>query len=419
MLHLAPDRTRVERLFAGARADGRDALREDEALAVLAAYGVPTAPCRVVRTATDCAAAAAMLGFPIVLKGLGLGLRHKSERGAVVLRLADGAEVLRAARAMEERLAPPLWMVQRQAEPRGATELRIRVFDDAMFGPVLGFGQGGTAADLAQDEAFDLPPLNLPLAHALIARTRLARLLPGWRDRPPVAEHAIADALVRASQLLVDFPEIAELVVNPLFADGEGVMAVDALLRLRAPGERADFAILPYPQRLAHDFAGRDGRVWHVRPIRPEDAAAQARFFLRLPAEDVRYRFFASLRELPAALNARLTQIDYGREMALVAQREGETHGTVRIIRDVLGGGSGGEFAVVVSPDAKGSGLAAHLMESAMAWARAEGMAELTGHVLADNAPMLAFVRRLGFDVRPNAEDAAVMEALIRLDRSS
>ncbi len=157
--------------------------------------------------------------------------------------------------------------------------------------------------------------------------------------------------------------------------------------------------------------------MWHVRPIRPEDAEAQARFFRRLPPEDVRYRFFSALRELPAALNARLTQIDYGREMALVAQRGGETHGVVRIIREPGAGGGGkvGEFAVVVSPDAKGSGLAAHLMRRAMDWARGEGMAEIIGHVLADNAPMLAFVRKLGFELRRSPEEPEVMEAVTTL----
>ena len=412
VLELAPDRAAVRRLLDAARAEGRAVLREDEALSVFAAYGLPLAPFRVAATPAECAAAAAVLRFPVVLKALGTGLRFKSEQGGVVLGLGDAAEVLRAAQAMEARLAPPLYMVQCQAA-RGAMELRLRVADDPMFGPWIGFGQGGTAAELAGDEAFDLPPLNLPLARALIARTRLARLLPGWRDRPPVSEGAIADALVRVSQLVVDHPDIGGVVLNPLMADGDGVLAVDAAIALRPAGEPAQFAILPYPQHLEEDWVGRDGRPWRIRPIRPEDAEAQARFFRRLPPEDVRYRFFSLMREMPATLVARLTQIDYGREMALIAQRGGETHGTVRIIREP--GGDSGEFAVVVSPTAKGSGLAAHLMRRTMDWARAQGMREVVGQVLADNQPMLGFVRKLGFEIRRSAEDVEVMEARMAL----
>jgi acetyltransferase len=411
VLKIAPDRAAVSRIFAAAREAGRDVLREDEALAVLAAYGIGTAACRVVATPADAAAAASLLGFPVVLKVLGLGLRHKSDQGGVALGLEGPGDVLRSARAMRERFAPPLFLVQRQAR-LGAIELRVRVADDPMFGPWIGFGQGGTAADLAGDEAFDLPPLNLPLAHALIARTRLARLLPGWRERPPVAEPAIADALVRVSQLVIEQPEIAELVVNPLMADGLGVLGVDASIRLRAPGEMSDFSILPYPAHLAGEFRGKDGRVWQVRPIRPEDAESQGRFFHRLPPEDVRFRFFSTMRDLPPAMLARLTQIDYGREMALIAQREGETHGTVRVIRAP---GEEAEFAIIVTPEAKGSGLARHLMERAIAWAREQGIAGIVGHVLADNQPMLGFVKRLGFEVTRDPEDAEVMLARMRL----
>ncbi|MBY0335053.1 MAG: GNAT family N-acetyltransferase, partial [Acetobacteraceae bacterium] len=335
-----------------------------------------------------------------------------SERGGVALNLRGATAVLDAARDMAARLGPPAFLVQRMAA-RGALELRVRAGDDAMFGPWIGFGQGGTAADLAEDEAFDLPPLNLPLAHGLVARTRLSRLLPGWRDRAPVNEPAIADSLVRISQLLVENPEVASLVVNPLMADGQGVLAVDAAVRLRPAGEAADFAILPYPAHLVTSFTAKDGRVFEIRPIRPEDAEAQGRLFQRLPPEDVRYRFFSQLKELPPSLLARLTQLDYGREMALIASQGGETWGTVRMIREPIGDGC--EFAVVVAPQAKGTGLARYLMERGIAWAREQGVREVVGHVLADNQPMLGFMRAMGFALRRDPDDAEVMLATLAL----
>ena len=414
VLDITPDRAAVRAIFAAARAAGRRELFEDEALSVLAAYGIAVLPPRLCASATEAAVAAVALGAPVALKARAL-LRHKSEVGGVVLNLRHFDTVRLAAQTMQEevaRRAPGTvfqgFLVQRMAQP-GMMELRLRLGEDAMFGPWIGFGQGGTTADIARDEALDLPPLNLPLAHGLIARTRLSRLLPGFRDRPAVNEPAIADALVRLSQLQVDFPEIASVSVNPLFADASGVLAADAGLKLRAEGEAALLAIPPYPAALVGDFTARDGRVFEVRPIRPEDAVMQGEFARELPAEDMRFRFFSSMKELPPAMLARLTQIDYGREMAFIATREGRNFGTARIIRE--GGGHTAEFAVVVSPAGKGTGLARHLMERAMDWARAEGITEIIGHVLADNAPMQAFMRKLGFTLARSAEDAEIMLA--------
>ncbi len=414
VLSIEPDRAAVRAIFARVRAEGRLLLLEDEALSVLAAYGVPVLTPSLCATPAQVVAAATALGLPVALKARAL-LRHKSEVGGVVLNLRDYGVLRKAAEAMLEevpRRAPGVvmrgFLVQRQA-PRGMMELRLRIGDDAMFGPWIGFGQGGTTAEIAQDEAFDLPPLNLSLAHGLIARTRLARLLPGFRDRAAVNEPAIADALVRLSQLQVDFPEIAAVVVNPLFADAGGVVAVDASIALRPAGELALLAIPPYPAELIAPFTARDGRVFEVRPIRPEDAAAQGAFFLELPPEDVRFRFFSTMKELPPPMLARLTQIDYGREMAFIALREGRNFGTARVIREGLG--SAAEFAVVVSPAAKGAGLARHLMERAMDWARSVGISELVGHVLVDNAPMQGFMRKLGFTLSRSAEDADIMLA--------
>ncbi|WP_198370960.1 bifunctional acetate--CoA ligase family protein/GNAT family N-acetyltransferase, partial [Roseomonas rosulenta] len=423
VLDLAPDRASVARILAAVRDAGRSELTEAEALAVLAAYGVPTVPGRAVGGAAEAGDAAAMLGFPVVLKILSPDLPRKTEVGGVVLGLASAAAVRDAAAAMADRVAQTRpqaritgFLVQRQAA-RGQ-ELRLRLGDDAMFGPWISFGRGGTAADIDPDEGFDLPPLNLALARALIRRTRTARLLDGWRDHAPANIAAIADALVRLSQLAVDFPEIESCGINPLLADPQGVLALDAALRLRPAGQASLLAIPPYPAELARAWRGHDGRSLLVRPIRPEDAAAHAEAFRRLSSEDVRYRFFSALGELSAAQIARMTQIDYDREMAFVAVERvatgpERTVGVSRLIRDP--GGAEAEFAVIVDPTWKGQGLARHLMERLFEWGREVGVREVTGQVLAENAPMLAFVRALGFRVQRSAEDADVMEARLTL----
>jgi len=419
VLELAPDRRRAAVILAGARAAGRGELTEEEALALLDAYGVPTVPRRAVAGPAEAGDAAAMLGFPVVLKILSPDIRRKTEVGGVVLGLMSAAAVRREAEAMAARVAAARpaaritgFLVQRQAG--GGQELRLRLGDDAMFGPWIAFGRGGTAAEIYRDDGFDLPPLNLALAHALIRRTRTARLLAGWRDHPPADIAAIAEALVRLSQIAVDFPEIAACSINPLVADAQGVLALDASASLRPEGERGLLAIPPYPAELARPWRGRDGREVMVRPIRPEDAAAHAEAFRRLSPEDIRYRFFSAMGELSPAQIARLTQIDYDREMAFVAVERGtdgveRTVGVARLIREP--GGESGEFAVIVDPAWKGQGLARHLMERLFAWGRSVGLREVVGQVLAENRPMLAFVRALGFTVRPSPEDPEVMEA--------
>jgi acetyltransferase len=423
VLELAPDRAAVRRILAEVRAAGRLALTEEEALGVLAAYGLPTVPGRRAAGPEEAADAAAMLGFPVVLKILSPDVVHKSDAGGVVLGLGRAAAVRAAAEAMLRRVraARPEariegLLVQRQAAR--ALELRLRLGEEAMFGPWIGFGQGGTAADLAGDEAYDLPPLNLALAGQLIGRSRTARLLAGFRDHPPANRAAVAEALVRLSQIAVDFPEVAALTINPLFADADGVLAVDASLSLRPGGKRSELAIAPYPAELARSFRTRSGEVLTIRPIRPEDAAAHAEAFHRLDPEDVRRRFFSPMREMSPALVARLTQIDYDREMAFIATRrtaegQDQTVGVARLIRDPVAPAA--EFAVVVEKGMKGQGVGRHLMERLFEWGRANGVREVAGHVLTENRPMLAFVRSLGFGLKRSPEEDDVMEAKLSL----
>ena len=240
VLTVAPDSAGVRRVFATMRGAGRLAPMQDEALAVLSAYGIPVAPSRVVTTADDAAAAAALLGFPAVVKLRQSERPDARARRGLALDLHNAGEVTLAARLLSARRArhgdthDDGLLVQRQIAR--SRELRIRVADDATFGAVISFGQGGTTADVVHDVATDLPPLNLALARGLIARTRVAAMLARFRDMPAADTEAVAQALVRVSQLIVDFPEIAELEVNPIFADADGVVVVDAWLRLRAAG---------------------------------------------------------------------------------------------------------------------------------------------------------------------------------------
>ena len=259
------------------------------------------------------------------------------------------------------------------------TDVRMTVFDDAMFGPVIALGP---------HQAMDLPPLNQALAQALATRAGFPQA---------------TETLVRVSQLVVDFPEIASLDT------AAGTIAA------RVPGAPpARLAIAPYPDELAQPWTS-GGQNLMVRPLRPEDADAHAAFFKRLSPTDIRFRFFSAMNELSPERMARLTQIDYEREMAFIAVRQdaGETVGVARLVSDTEG--RAGEFAIVVQPDMKGHGLASHLMRRLIDWARDRGLQEVVGQILSDNATMLAFVRHLGFEVHRLPDDPEVMEARLRL----
>ena len=411
VLSLAPAHAEVERVFREVRRHGRLSLAQDEALTVLAAYGVATVPTRAVATAEDAAAAASLLGFPAVVKLRQSESPADRATAGLALDLDNEAACARAAARILDRADPagePCLLVQRQAAR--ARELAIRVAEDPVFGPTIAFGAGGTAAD-PTDVAVDLPPLNLPLARALIRRHRIgARLEHPLRDRPAANIEAVAETLVRISQLIVDFPEIAALDLPSLFTDERGVLAADAWLGLRAPGEPpARLAIAPYPAELTEHFDIAGERMT-VRPIRPEDADAHGAFFKRLSPTDIRFRFFSAMKELSPEQTVRLTQVDYEREMAFIAVREatGETVGVSRLICETSGGA--GEFAVIVQADMKGRGLAKRLMRRLIDWGRSRGLTDIVGQVLADNAPMLAFVRHLGFTVQRMQGESDVVE---------
>jgi acetyltransferase len=412
VLAMAPEKNRVRRGFDQARASGHLTLTQDQALDILSAYGIPTVPTRVAASAQDAVDAANFLGYPAVVKQRDDVAPADRPPGSVICGLHDAAQVTAAVTLLCTQRPGELLV---QCHIDRSREVAVRVADDPTFGPVIKFGCGGTAPN-PTDRAIDLPPLNLALANGLIQRCRVGAMLERpLRDRPPASSDAVAQTLVRISQLIVDFPEIAELHIPSLFVDSAATQAADAWLRLRPPNEPpARLAITPYPIELTeHRQFGPDPMT--IRPIRPEDAAAHTAFFARLSPQDIRYRFFSTMRELSPEQTARLTQIDYDREMAFIAVNE-TTSDTVAVARLVCDSdGRSGEFAIIVQADMKGRGLASHLLQRLITWARTQGLAEIVGQILSDNHPMLAFIRHMGFTVRRMADDPEVMEAKLLL----
>jgi acetyltransferase len=292
-----------------------------------------------------------------------------------------------------------------------ARVLRLGAAVDPVFGPVLHVGEGGHGAALGDDRAVGLPPLHVPLARELLSRTRVGRRLGALGEAAAPGHAALHRALVGLAQLLVDRPEVTEVDVNPLRVDPRGVIGLRARVRVAPPGLAERLAIRPYPRELEEEVALPGGRRVLLRPIRPEDEPAHAAFFARLCPEDIRFRFFNLVRQMPHSQLARYTQIDYDREMAFIATAQGRSgaHETFGVVRGVfLGDGSQAEFAVVVRSDLKGQGLGRALLEKLIRYCRARATREIVGQVLPDNRPMLELSRDLGFQTRLSAEDGVV-----------
>jgi len=322
-------------------------------------------------------------------------LEVSPDHAAVAAVLAQAADNARLAPACVDALLGAYGVLLSSAAP-GGMQGRLVVHDDAVFGPALAL------TVLGQQAAWEMPPLNLPLAQSLARRAGV----------PEAARAATARLLVRVSQMLVDEPSLGEITLDPVWLRPDGAVVGHAAIGLRPLGERAQLAISPYPEQLSEAWSAK-GQDFIVRPIRPEDAEAHAAMIRRVPAEDLRYRFFTAVREISPEQMARLTQIDYEREMAFIAVRVGDqaTVGVARLVREV--GEPRGEFAIVVEPSVKGLGLARHLMERLIGWAREVGVSQMSGSVLADNHPMLAFVKRLGFAVHRVEGEADLVEAVL------
>jgi len=273
---------------------------------------------------------------------------------------------------------------------------------DPTFGPVIFFGRGGVDVELAADQAIALPPLNTALAAELISRTRVRRFLTAYGDRPAVNMRALEEALVQLAQLTVDVAEIVELEINPLLADPSGVIALDARIRVKpAPaGSSADrLAIRPYPKELEETVTW-DGRTLLLRPLRPEDFPQHREFLAHVTPEDMQTRFFRAVHDLPDTELAYLTQIDYERAMAFIAEETlpsgtRQTLGVARAHADA--DNTLAEFAILVRSDLKAHGLGSILLTKLLRYCKARGIQRIVGDVLAGNVAMLRLATLLGF----------------------
>lgn len=384
----SPDVASTLKVIEGGLAEGRGWLTESEAKAVFQAYSIPTASAFSNSPGTEPAA-------PVPAPSPG--------------DLVDWSK----------------WKIcsPESREPARSHELMIKVLTDDHFGPVIVFGHGGEYAEDILDTAVALPPLNVHLAREVMSRTRVYGLLKGNRTSPRSGIiDGVALTLVKVSQLICDIAEIVELEINPLTVDASGIVASGARIRVApthvAASER--LAIRPYPKELEDLVRLRDGQLAQIRPIRPEDEPGYLRMVESLTLEERRMRFLHPVQEMPHHEAARLTQIDYDREMALVLASldrsetgDQELYGSVRIIADSEG--ERAEYAILVRSDMGGKGLGKMLMQRIIDYARSRGIREISGQVLSDNIPMLRVCERLGFTSRRDRDDPGVVIVTLKL----
>jgi acetyltransferase len=416
-------------IVARVRQDGRQVLGEDEAKSLLAACGIEVAQGRLATNAAQARELAEQIGFPVVLKVRAEGVTHKSEVGGVLLSLKSADEVALGFELIHERVekrAPRAKfigvLVQRMVSRPAGRELIVGVARDPSFGPVISFGMGGIAVEVVRDSALALPPLNRMLAGDLIDRTRVARMLKPFRGMPGVDIDRLIDALLRVSELACELPCLSELDINPLLADENGVIALDARVvvdeRSLAPDPvYSHLAIHPYPKALERELHLGDGAGLLLRPVRPEDAEAQKRFVARLSDLTLYLRFHAPVRELTLDRLVRFTQIDYDREMAFVAiDRSGpveEIRGFAQYNR--VPDSDSAEFGIAVEDSWHGRGLGFSMMEALETCARARDVGEIFGYVLAENDSMRRMMLARGYTPHREAGDAAVIRFALPL----
>ncbi len=427
---LSPNTEAAHQVIRTALDAERTILSEAEAKALLLAYRIPTVATHIARDIESVRMAAGQIlgdGKNVVIKILSDDISHKSDVGGVALDIASEDDAVQAAQAMQRRISrshPDAridgFTLQPMITRKNAYEVIIGMSEDATFGPLVMFGAGGTAVEVERDTALALPPLDLNLSRDLIACTRISKRLAGYRDRPPGAVDLIAETLVKVGQLIADHPEIRELDINPLIVDQNGIIALDASVRVadESVQPRQPMALRPYPVNWEKLIGLPTLGPVLLRPIRPEDEPLYRAFFHKVARQDARLRFFQPARNLSHEFVARMTQVDYAREIAFVAMSDvNEMLGISRFASDP--DYEHAEFGVLVRSDIKGRGLGRALMQHLIAYARAEGLKELSGYVLVENTGMLALAAELGFTSQWDEGDPALRQVTLRLNSAA
>lgn len=412
-----PDIEGARMIIEGALTESRKALTTVEAGAVLSAFRIPVVEAVEAHSANEALVAAERLGFPVAMKISAPGISHKSDVDGVRLDIGDAHAIRRTfnelvARTKQARSDAPVIgvTVERMYHAPRERELVVGIVRDPVFGPVISFGAGGAVVELRRTRTVALPPLNDFIIEDLIKRARIEPLLGPFRNLPPISREALKDVLQRVSEMACELPELVSVEIDPLVATDHGLVAIDGRIMVDVHTPPLDpyghMAIHPYPAHLTESWQLADGTDVTLRPIRPEDAEIEHEFVYNLPQQSKYFRFLQNLKSLSREMLVRFTQIDYDREMALIAVCEQQDRQVeIGVARYTTApDGESCEFAIVVADEWQHRGIGTRLMRALINIAKTRGLKTMKGDVLSNNANMLGLMRKMGFTVHPHPD---------------
>ncbi|HUL36350.1 MAG TPA: bifunctional acetate--CoA ligase family protein/GNAT family N-acetyltransferase [Thermodesulfobacteriota bacterium] len=412
-VHEAPPKEHLKELIKRVIGEGRTLLNEKESKEFFANYGIPTTIPSITHHVEEAVAVAREIGYPVAIKIVSPDVTHKSDVGGVAVEINSDEQLRQAYGGMLTRVkerAPKALIegvtVQKMIEGIDY-ELILGSKKDKDFGAVILFGMGGITAELIRDFSIGLPPLNQTLAKRLMEETKAYKLIQGWRGKPPANIEELETTLVNFSNLIVDFPEIGEIDINPLAISGGKLCALDARIILdkdciESASPYPHLVITPYPTRFIMPWSLLDGTEVVLRPIRPEDEPLEREFLSTLSEESRRTRFFSAFKNISHEWLVMFCNIDYDRQIAMVAEvKENEERKIIGVARLIINPDfSSGEIAVLVHDRFQRKGVGQKLMEMVIKIGRWKGLHEIYGEVLTDNEKMLKLCRKLGFTTK-------------------
>ncbi|MEM2146320.1 MAG: bifunctional acetate--CoA ligase family protein/GNAT family N-acetyltransferase [Candidatus Jordarchaeaceae archaeon] len=427
-IELSPSRQHLLEIMQNAVRENREILSEVEGKEFLEAYGIPTVKTKVAETEDEAVSLASQMGYPVVMKVYSPQITHKSDVGGVILDIKDEAGVREAYKRIMENMrksAP-------HAEIRGVTiqpmiqktgcELIIGSKKDPLFGPVIVFGLGGIFVEVFKDYAVGFPPLNQTLARRLIEGTKAFRILKGYRGFPPANIKRLEEVLVKFSEMLIDFPQIKEMDINPLLISGDEAVALDVRILVdrdlvfKDVPPHSHLIISVYPKKYERFCTLKDGRSVLLRPIKPEDEPLENELWKTFSEETQRFRFFSPMRTWSHATLVRYTNIDYDREIAIIAElkenKQRKMIGVVRMIMDPPDFKTA-EVAIVVGDPWQGLGLGSQMLDYIIEIARDKNLESIYGLILRDNYRAIELFKKKGFTIDVSSVKKIVKATLV------